>query len=605
MHPATNPPPQLPAATPSPSENLKKITQILTHLLPSTHSITCFTSRWQVIRSKLTSLQHLLSEISSFPHWSENPLLLPLLPAFLATLRRTETLHHLCSDSVSSTGKLLMQSDLDIAAGWLSKHNNDVELLLRSGVLHQSTAIVLSRPNAANSSKEELTFFVKDLFTRLQIGGLEFKRKALDSLNQLLSEDEESAIIVANEGNIGCLVSMLDLNNSHDSIRELAVLAVSILLSAGDFPRKCVFEEGALGHLLRMIEFGSMSMKEKAAMAVELITTDPDNTWAISAYGGVAILIELCKYGSLTAQSHAVGAIRNVCLNADVRAALAEEGAVPVLIQLLVSGSPYVQGKSANCISTLASTGEYFRKLLLQENGLHRLLHLFQECSNSTTLEHILHAVHSLSASSDMVNRMLSGSTSFILGVAELIKHGNVILQHISVTLLANLSISDSNKRVIGACMCSLVKLMESVKPHGMQEIGAKALLSLLMVKSNRKELVRDEKSLVRLIRMLDPKDEVVEKKFPVAVVAAIMAGGSQDCRKKLVAAGADVHLKRLVEMDVSGAKNALQRLSGSRLTSIFNRTLNHLQPIERRSIEYIGISKSCLLSEKRSKQTQ
>ncbi|KAL2245847.1 UNVERIFIED_CONTAM: hypothetical protein Sindi_2852900 [Sesamum indicum] len=569
MHPATVPPPQPATAPPSSSEVLEEITQLLGHLLPATLSITCFASRWQVLRSKLASLKSLLSEISDSPHWSENPLLPPLLPALLSTLRRVETLCQHCSDASFSRGKLLMQSDLDMAAGWLSKQINDLELLLRSGVLHQSTAIVLSRPNPS-SSKEELTFFIKDLFTRLQIGGLEFKRKGLESLIQLLSDDDKSAALVAKEGNVGCLISLLDLN-AHDSLRELAVHAVSLLVSSGDLPRKIVFEEGALGPLLRIIDCSSAPIKEKASMAVESITADPDNAWAISAYGGVPTLIELCKSGSLAAQSHAIGAIRNVCTVEDIRVALAEEGAVPVLIQLLVSGNASAQGKAANCITILASTGEYFRNLLLQEKGLQRLLHLFHECPTADTLEHVLSAICSLSAS-DTSYRVLSGSTMFIIRIAELIKHGNIRLQHISTSLLAKLSITDSNKIAIAGCMGSLLKLMESVKPDGMQEVATKALVSLLSVKANRKELVREEKNLMRLVQMLDPKNDLVSEKFPVAVVAAIMAGGSQGCRKKLMAAGVYGHLQRLAEMDVAGAKKALQRLSGNRLTSIFSR---------------------------------
>ncbi|KAL0444350.1 UNVERIFIED_CONTAM: hypothetical protein Slati_2157700 [Sesamum latifolium] len=306
-------------------------------------------------------------------------------------------------------------------------------------------------------------------------------------------------------------------------------------------------------------------------MAVESITADPDNAWAISAYGGVPTLIELCKSGSLAAQSHAIGAIRNVCTVEDIRVALAEEGAVPVLIQLLVSGSASAQAKAANCITILASTSEYFRNLLLQEKGLQRLLHLFHECPTVDTLEHVLSAICSLSAS-DTSYRVLSGSTMFIIRIAELIKHGNIRLQHISASLLAKLSITDSNKIAIAGCMGSLLKLMESVKPDGMQEVATKALVSLLSVKANRKELVREEKNLMRLVQMLDPKNDVVSEKFPVAVVAAIMAGGSQGCRKKLMAAGVYGHLQRLAELDVPGAKKALQRLSGNRLTSIFSR---------------------------------
>lgn len=69
----------------------------------------------------------------------------------------------------------------------------------------------------------------------------------------------------------------------------------------------------------------------------------------------------------------------------------------------------------------------------------------------------------------------------------------------------------------------------------------------------------------------------MVSKKFPVAVVAAIMAGGSQGCRKRLVDAGAYVYLQRLSEMEVSGAKKALQRFSSNRLKTIFTRTWREL----------------------------
>ncbi|XP_051135211.1 vacuolar protein 8-like [Andrographis paniculata] len=560
------------ASSLSPAGAFGTIAELLEDLLTASASISCFASRWQTIRARLASLSSLLSEIADSPHWSENPLLLPILPELLSTLRRTETLCCLCCDasSVVVRGKLLMQSDLDMAAGWLSKQINELEILLRSGVLHQSTAIVLSRPEGS-SSKDEVEFFVRDLFTRLRIGGMEFKRKALVSLVELLSEDDSfAAAVVATEGSLNCLISLLDLS-SHQSIRESAVLAVSLLVSAGDTPRKCVFEEGALGPLLRMMECGSMYMKEKAAMAVEFITTDTDNAWAISAYGGVSILIQLCKTGSFTAQSHAAGAIRNISMVEGIPIALAEEGAIPVLMQLLMSGSSPAQSKSANCIAILASTSEHLRSLLVQHNGLQKLLHIFHECSGVDTLEHVLRAIYSISVS-DASYRILSGSTMFILRLAELVQHGNVTLQHISASLLANLAISDGNKRAVVGCMGSLVKLMETSKPDGMQEVGTKALLSLLSVKSNRKEFVGDEKSLMRLIHMLDPKSEVVAKKYPVAVVAAIMAGGSHGCRKKLVSAGAYNHVQSLVEMDVAGARKALQRLSANRLTNILTR---------------------------------
>lgn len=462
-----------------------------------------------------------------------------------------------------------------MAANWISKQIHDIDLLLRSGVLKQSNAIVLSRPGP-DSEEEDLGFFVRDLFTRLQIGGIEFKKKAMESLLELLENDEVSSNLVADEGNVGYLIHLLDLN-AHPSLREQAVFVISILASSSDKARKCVFEEGALGPLLRIIESSSLAFKEKAVMAVESITADPDNAWAISAYGGVSVLVDVCKSGSVVAQSHAIGAITNMASIEEIRVCLGEDGAVPVIVQLLSSGHEKTQEKAAQCVSILASSGDDFRNLILKERGLQKLLCLLHESSNSSTLEHVLRAIYLLSVL-DSTAQLLSTCSSFVIQLSELIKHGTLVLQQLSVSLLANLStMNEGTRRAIGGCMGSLVKLMELIKPVGIQEKATQALVLLLTVKSNRKDFVRDEKSVMRLVQMLDPKNEMVSKKFPVAVVAAIMVGGSQGCRKRLVDAGAYVNLQRLTEMEVAGAKKALQKFSGNRLKTIFTRTWREL----------------------------
>lgn len=553
--------------SPQPPELLDQINGLLSQLLSCSLSIKSFTVRWQVIRSKLAYVKSSISEISLSSHWFENPLLQTLLPDLHATLRRLETLADRCSDPCFNVGKLLMQSDLDMAAGWLSKLIDDLDVLLRSGVLRQSTAIVLSQPGPG-SRKEDLVLFIRDLFTRLQIGSMLFKKKAMESLIQLLADDQKSASLVSKEGNMSCLVQLLD-QNVQSKVREQAVTVVSILVCSSDQSRRSVFEEGGLGPLLRIMESGSILLKEKAAVAVEAITADVDNAWAISAYGGVSVLTKACRSGSLTMQAHAAGAIKNIAVVEEIRTALLEEGAIPVLIQLLNSESALAQEKSANCISILASSGENCRDIIIQEKGLQGLLQLLQQSSSSDTVEHVLRAILSLTAS-ETASRSLSSSTTFIIQIAELIKHGNVLIQHISASLLSTLSISDGNKKTIANCMGALVNLIESSKPNSLQEVAAQAMISLLTVKCNRKNLVKDEKRLVGLVEMLDPKTELISKKFSVAIVAAIMAGGSRSCRKRLMKAGAYEHLHSLSEMDVPGAKRALQKLSGNRLKSIF-----------------------------------
>ncbi|XP_058070827.1 protein ARABIDILLO 1 [Magnolia sinica] len=560
-------------APPPPTHATDTLDLIRNHLLPlillTTLSIKYFQGRWQLLRTKLTQLQSSLSSLYS----SQNPLLQEhLLPNLLSTLQTIQSLSDQCLLPSLPCGKLLMQSNLDMASSSLSLHLHDLHLLLKSGVLlnPNSSAIVLSYPGPS-SSKDDLGFFIRDLFTRLQIGSLEFKKKALDSLIQLLHDDDKNSVLVAKQGDVGYLIHLLDVNNQ-SSIREQAVAAVSVLASASESSRKIVFEEGGLGPLLRLLEIGSMPVKEKAAVAIEAITADPENAWAVSAYGGVPTLIDACRSGSPVMQMHASGAMRNVSVVEDVRVTMAEEGAIPVLVDLLISSGAVMQGNAAHCLWILASSGEEFRVCIVQEGGLQRLLQLVQEPPNPDTIEYALRAIYALLSSAPTA-KALSSSTGFVSQLGELIKQGNVGLQQISASLICNLSLSDDRKRAISGCMATLVKMLELAKPVGMQDVAARALVSLLSVRSNRKDFVKEEKNVMRLVQMLDPKNEGVCKKYPISVVSALTAGGSGSCRKRLVAAGACQHLQVLADMDVAGAKKVLQRLAGSRLKNIFNRT--------------------------------
>ncbi|KAG9455095.1 hypothetical protein H6P81_007999 [Aristolochia fimbriata] len=555
---------------------------LILHLLPllllQSLSPRAFTIRWQSISSKLSHLQSSLSQIDpQSPSTRGNPLLQLLLPNLLSTLQKIQYLAQLCCGDPPPTaptiGKLQLQSDLDIASSSLSLHLHDLDLLLKSGLLSSTAAaIVLSHP-AAGSSKEDLAFFVRDVFARLQIGGLEFKKKALDSLLQLLHEDGrgegKNVHVVSDEGDLPYLIHLLDSGNYPSFIREQAVSAVALLAAASDSAKSVLFEEGVLGPLLRLLESGSSAVKEKAAAAVYAITSDPENAWAISAYGGVATLVDACRSGSPSTCVHASGTMMNVAAVEDVQHAMLEEGAVPVLVELLAAEGP-TAGNAAKCLSVLASAGDEFRVLIERENGLQRLLELLQEAPNPETVEHALRAMHALSPSPS-VARVLSSSTGFLLQIAELIKQGNPTLQQISSSLVCNLSLSDSTKRAISSCMCSLVKMLELPKPVGLQEIAARALVSLLAVRANRKDLARDEKSITRLVLMFDPKNEGVCKKFPIMVVSALLLGGG-GARKRVVAAGASQHLQALADMEVPGAKKLLQKLAGNRLKNIFTR---------------------------------
>ncbi|XP_024009791.1 uncharacterized protein LOC18014825 [Eutrema salsugineum] len=319
------------------------ITNVLSLLLLSSLNVRSFIGKWQILHSKLFSLNTSLSSLSESSHWSQNPLLHTLLPSLLSNLQHLKSLSHQCSSASFSGGKLLMQSDLDIASSSLSTHISDLGLLLRP------------RPSSLSAHRR--------------------------------------------------------------------------------------------------------------------------------------------KYK----QHRHRGRYKN-----DARGGRSRTGSSPSLnLRFNV-----VTGKGGK-------------------------LHLLT-----------------------LILWVLSSSTGFIIQLGEFVKHGNVILQQISASFLVRLTISDGNKRAIADCLGSLIRLMESPKPMGLQDAATEAAKSLLTVRSNRKELMRDEKSVIRLVQMLDPRnDKMVSKEFPVMIVAAILSGGSHAARKKFMSLGADLHFQSLDEMEVPGAK--------------------------------------------------
>ncbi|GAB2215055.1 hypothetical protein Droror1_Dr00019429 [Drosera rotundifolia] len=557
---------------PSPTTLLALITTTLTTLLSTIATTTHFPSRFRLLHSKLLLLSTSLSSLSN--HSSHHhPLLVSSLPALLLTLRHLMDLSASASDSSFSGGKLRFQSDLDMATAALGDHIRDLELILRAGIPSSSSgaAIVVSRPGP-EAEMEDLVFYVRDLFARLQIGGVGFKEEAIESLIQLLEEDERSAVIVAREGNVSYLIQLLDYGVSN-LIREKAVAVIAVLAGASEVSRGAVFEEGGLGPLLRILDNGTLALKEKAAAAIEAITSDPENAWAVAAYGGVRILMDACRCGSPQIEACAVGVVRNVLVVEEMREAFVEETVIPVLIDGLVSGDGNVEEKAAECLSIVAGSNERFRSMIVQHRGLQRLLQLILDSSNLRSLEHALTAIRSLSIS-DPIAKFISSSTGFVLRLSDLILHGNVPVQLIAATMISSLPISDGNKRAMSSCMPALVKLIEMPKPGGIAAAASMALVSLLAVKSNRKELGRDEKSVRRLVQAMSVENESVCKEFPVAVVAAMVTGGGNDgCRRRLVAAGAMAAAQRLEAMEVAGARKAAARLAGNRLRNIFSRS--------------------------------
>ncbi|KAJ3693325.1 hypothetical protein LUZ60_008805 [Juncus effusus] len=564
-----------------PSETL---TLILRHLLPlllaASLSVKALTPRWRNLRAKLLVLQTNLAESSAAPNSLSNPLFLDLLSSLLATLNKLHSLSSRCLDASLPAGRLLLQSDLDIAASSLSHHIQDLSLLLKSGLLTRErespNAIILSLPTPA-ASKADLTLFINDAFARLQIGALDIKLKALESLLELLNADPAKlSPLIASEGDITSLLRLLDSSTSHSHLVDRALSVISLLSTSSASSCHTIFNEGGLGPLLRLIESGTAAGRNRAAAAVEAITSDPSRAWACSAYGGITVLINACRPGSGTPslKSLAVSCLKNVSSLEDVQISIFEEGGIPVLIDILTHATIDAQRSSAFCLYSLGSSGgDEIRASIVQQSGLTRLLQILHTTSDQELQENTLRAIHALSFLPS-ASKSLSSSPLFFSRLTDFISNktrSTLSVQQISASLIASLSPSDDLKKSMSPCMAPLVRMLETSKPVLIQETASKALLSLLDLKSNRKELIKDEKSLTRLVKLLDPCNDQVSKRPVVNVVLALTSVGGNGARKRLMENGGVQFLQKLAESEVAGAKKALQRISGSRIKNLFS----------------------------------
>eukprot|EP01018_Ginkgo_biloba_P011682 Gb_26283 [translate_table: standard] len=547
-----------------PEECVRIAQQLIPLLVVDAYSTKVFSGRWQTIRSKLEALKDSIASVAESSHWVENLLMKELLPNIVSTLQQTRELAKSCTE-LSYSGKLLMQSDLDVVVNKLNLHLRDLDLLLKSGVLRESNAIVVSWPGPG-ASGNDVAFFVKDLFTRLQIGNAEFKEKALNTLVRLLQEDDTNIIGVENDGDIRYLVQLLDSDTV--SIREQAAVAVSILAQT-DSCKACLVAEGVIAPLIRLLESGSPLAKERAAESLQGLTMKSENAWAVSAYGGVSALIKICRCGSPEAQSMAAGALRNLASVEEIRLLMVEESAIPVLVKLVNSGTSLAQEFCAECLHILAANDEKMRQIIAKEGGIQSLLLFLESATTPKAQEIAFGAIHSLSAS--LCTAKLLISSGFLRHLTPILKSGHSVVQHLAASAICNLSQTDETKKALGeaGCIPLLVKMLDG-KASPSQDMAAQALSSLLVVQTNRKEFIKDEKSVSCLVQLIDPENQTVSNKFPLSALLALSS--SNTCRKKIVNAGACQHLEKLAEMEVAGAKKILQKISGGRLRNIFSR---------------------------------
>ncbi|RVW32611.1 U-box domain-containing protein 3 [Vitis vinifera] len=540
---------------------LARAQELVPVALDNSREVKGFLGRWKMIISKLEQIPSCLSDLSSHPCFSKNTLCKEQLQAVLRTLKETIELAELCIKE-KYEGKLRMQSDLDGLIGKLDLNLRDCGLLVKTRVLGEAmmpltVAGSSAEPEAGTHSN------IREFLARLQIGHLEAKHKALDSLVEVMKEDEKNVLAVLGRSNIAALVQLLTATSPR--IREKTVTVICSLAESGSCENWLV-SEGVLPPLIRLVESGSAVGKEKATISLQRLSMSAETARSIVGHGGVRPLIEICQTSDSVSQAAAASTLKNLSVVPEVRQTLAEEGIIKVMINLLDCGILLGSKEyAAECLQNLTASNENLRRSVITEGGVRSLLAYLD---GPLPQESAVGALRNLVGS---VSMEVLVSLGFLPRLVHVLKSGSLGAQQAAASAICRVCSSTEMKKLVGeaGCIPLLVKMLEA-KTNSVREVASQALSSLVAISQNCKEVKRGDKSVPNLVQLLDPSPQNTAKKYAVSCLAALSS--SKKCKKLMISYGAIGYLKKLNEMDIPGAKKLLERLERGKLRSLFTR---------------------------------
>ncbi|XP_071698771.1 uncharacterized protein [Rutidosis leptorrhynchoides] len=524
--------------------------------LQKAHVVKEFPGRWKMIINRLDQIPSSLSDLSSHPCFSKNTLCKEQLEAISKTLKESIELAEVCTKG-KYDGKLQMQSNLDALSGKLDLNLRDCSLLIKTGVLGEVTMSSDIEGTSHQSSD------IRELLARLQIGHLEAKHKALDSLVDVMKEDEKTVLSLVGRSNIGALVQLLTATSPR--IREKTVTLICSLAESGGCESWLV-SEGVLPPLIRLLESGSSVGREKSAIALQRLSMSEETARAIAGHGGVPPLIDICAHGDSVSQASAACTLKNLSVIPELRQTLAEEGIVKIMISVLDSGILLGSKEyAAECLRNLTSSNDDLKRAVINEGGVRCLL---------AYLDGPLPQEPAVAALRNLVG-LVSVETLISLGLlprlVHVLKSGSLGAQKAATSSICRICNTVEVKRLVGesGCIPLLISLLEA-KSNGVREVAAQAVANLMTVQQNRREVKRNEKSVPSLVQLLDPSPQNTGKKYAVSCLGLLSS--SKRCRKLMVSYGAIGYLKKLVESEIPGSAKLLEKLERGRLRSLFGK---------------------------------
>ncbi|KAK7302688.1 hypothetical protein RJT34_13583 [Clitoria ternatea] len=544
---------------------LRRATELLSSLISLSHSTRVFAGKWQLIRNKLEDLH-------SFLIAGDSTSLSGVIPAITNTLEECHKLARRCVD-LSYSGKLLMQSDLDVALGKLEENVKKLREIQKKGVKMHSYAVVVSRP-CLGASKEDMRFYLRDLLNRMKVGDLGMKKQALISLHDVVVEDDKFVKLVVEVPEF--IYVLVDFLGSPEvEIQEECAKVVSFV-AGFDSCKGVLVGSGVVAPLIRVLECGSEVGKVGAARCLHRLTENSDNAWCVSAHGGVTALLKICESVDCNGElvGPACGALRNLCGVEEIKKFMVEEGVVTTFVRLVRSKDEAIQVSSIEFIQNIASGDELVRQMVVREGGIQVMLCVLDPkwvCS-SKTREVVMRAIENLCFSSPSYVGVLLNH-GFVDQLLYYVRNGEVSIQELALKVAFRLcGTCEEAKKVLGDAgfMAEFVRFLNA-KSFDVREMAAEALSGMVMVPRNRKRFVQDDKSISLLLQLLDPEEgNSGNKKLLVSILMSLTSCNSG--RKKIVSFGFAKNIERLAEGDVSSdAKRLVRKLSTNRFRSMLS----------------------------------
>lgn len=493
-------------------------------LVSASLSATLFPLKWQLIRDRLNRLHAGLADIT-VPAADETgapdrcDAFLNLLRSVAATARDARELVPRSQGRHYGGGKLWLRSDLDVLAAALDAHVARLDEVYASGALTRARALVVPRPGAG-ATRDDVRFYVRDLFARLRVGGAEMRREAAAALSEVLRDDEKCVRVVASDvaDGVGVLVALLECPDAR--VQEEALEAVSVI-AGSDAHRGDLVVGGAIAPVVRVLDAGagSEAAKERAARVLCKLTENSDNAWAVAAHGGVTALLDLCTDHRASGGELVCAACRVLRSLAGVdeirKYMVADAGAVPVLVSLSQRASDdAARIQAMELLAAIASAGDSSaREAVIQEGAVESLVRVLDpscQTPSSKAREVALRGIDALCLSPPTsTDRLLAAG--FLDHVLCLLRNGDTTLQHCALKAAHRLcQVSEEIKKAMGDAgfMAELVSILGASKSHEAREMAADALCALVSVHRNRKRFVQEDRNVAQVLQLLGPDEE-------------------------------------------------------------------------------------------------